>query len=62
MQPILDAIRDVLGVPADWYTQLNPSSNQYTWNYAPMFEYFFAGVILCIVVAAVFRFLVNLVK
>lgn len=60
MDTIINALRDILGVP-EFYVRLGGQQN-YTWDYAAMFEYFFAGVILCIVVCAVFRFLVNLVK
>lgn len=61
MDTIINALREILGTP-DFYKQLSNTSNSYSWDYAAMFEYFFAGVILCIVVCAVFRFLVNLVK
>lgn len=60
MDTIINALREILGVP-EFYVRLGTSTN-YSWDYAAMFEYFFAGVILCIVVSAVFRFLVNLVK
>lgn len=60
MDTIINALREILGTP-EFYVRLGNQQN-YTWDYAAMFEYFFAGVILCIVVCAVFRFLVNLVK
>ncbi len=60
MDTIIKALREILGTP-EFYVRLGNQTN-YTWDYAAMFEYFFAGVILCIVVCAVFRFLVNLVK
>lgn len=61
MDTIINALRDILGTP-DFYVESSGSYSSNYWDYAAMFEYFFAGVILCIVVSAVFRFLVNLVK
>lgn len=55
MQTIIDALRSILGNP-DFYKQLG-GYNNYTWDYASMFEYFFAGVVLCIVVGWIFRLL-----
>lgn len=59
MDSIIESLRDVLGEP-DFYRVL--SGNNPTWDYALMFEYFFAGVLLCIVVSAIFRILVGVFK
>lgn len=59
-ETILDALREVIGTP-DFYKQMTSTGN-YTWDYGAMFEYFFAGVLCCVVVAAVFRFLLNMTK
>lgn len=60
MQTIIEGLRSVLGEP-DFYHQMTNTSN-YTWDYGAMFEYFFAGVLLCITVAAGFRFIINWMK
>ena len=60
METLINALREVLGVP-EFYVRLGTSTN-YSWDYGAMMEYFFAGLILCIVVCAVFRFIVNAVK
>jgi len=59
METMLNALRQILGTPDFYIDNGNYSS---TWDYGAMLEYFFAGVLLCIVVSAVFRFIVNLVK
>lgn len=58
MQTILDALRDVLGTP-DFYQTGSGYSG--TWDYGAMIEYFVGALILCIVVASVFRLLGKLV-
>ncbi len=60
MQTIIEGLRSVLGEP-EFYVRLGSSTN-YTWDYGAMFEYFFAGVLLCITVAAGFRFIINWMK
>lgn len=60
MDTIINALREIIGEP-DFYHQMTNTSN-YTWDYGAMMEYFFAGVLLCVTVCAVFRFIVNLVK
>lgn len=60
MTTIIEALRNIIGEP-DFYRQLAPNSN-YTWDYASMFEYFFACILLCITVTFIFRFITNWVK
>lgn len=60
MDTIISALREIIGNP-DFYKQMS-GYNNYTWDYGAMMEYFFAGVLLCVTVCAVFRFIVNLVK
>lgn len=60
MQTIIQALRSVLGVP-DFYVKL-AGSNNYSWDYGAMIEYFVAALVLLIVVASVFRFLMKLIK
>ncbi len=59
MDSIINALREILGTP-NFYKVL--SGNNYTWDYAAMFEYFFAGLILCIAICGIFRFILNVVK
>lgn len=54
MTSILDALRTVLG-EADFYD--SDSGYSGSWDYGAMIEYFVGAVILCIVVASVFRLL-----
>lgn len=62
MQSVLDALRDYLGEASGWWQnfQNNNSYNTWQWDYGSMFEYFFAGVLLCIVVSYVFRILMKI--
>lgn len=49
------SLREILGAPE---FQLTDGA----WDYAAMIEYFVAAVILCIVIASVFRFIGKLVS
>ena len=55
LKTVIQSLRDILGAPE---LQLPDGA----WDYAAMLEYFVAAVILCIVVASVFRFLGKLVS
>lgn len=58
MQTLLESLREIIG-EADFYiTNGNYSGS---WDYGAMIEYFVAALILCIVVASVFRLLGKLV-
>lgn len=59
MQSVLEAIREILG-EADFYISNGNYSG--SWDYGAMIEYFVAAVVLCIVIASVFRFLGKLVS
>lgn len=59
MQSVLDAIREILG-EADFY--ISNGSYSGSWDYGAMIEYFVGAVVLCIVIASVFRFLGKLVS
>lgn len=62
MTTIIEALRQIVGVP-DFYKMMGSGNyNNYTWDYNAMFEYFFACILLCVVVCFVFRFVTNLVK
>lgn len=58
MNTILEALRDILGVP-DFYIEGSGYSG--TWDYGAMIEYFVGAVVLCLVISSVFRFLGKLV-
>lgn len=60
MEYLVDKIRDILGTP-EFYKQLGIGSN-YTWDYGAMLEYAISGILLCIVVSSVFKFLRALMK
>ena len=57
MTTILEALREILGVP-EFYVKLGNQTN-YSWDYSAMIEYMVGAVILCIVVSSVFRILVR---
>lgn len=59
MTSVLESLRTILG-EADFYKNLSGSS--YTWDYAAMIEYFVGAVVLCVVIASVFRLLGKLVS
>lgn len=55
MDSLLQGIRTILGTP-DFYF---PNGDL---NYGAVYEYVICGVVLCVVVASVFKFLLNLIK
>lgn len=59
MDSILNALRSVLGTP-NFYID-NGSYNS-TWDYGAILEYMIAGVILCVVISSVFKFVRCLIK
>lgn len=58
MTTLLQALRDIVGT-ADFYIQNGNYSG--TWDYGAMTEYLCCVLILCVVIASVFRFLGKLV-
>lgn len=62
MNTIIEALRSIVGEP-DFYKVLEGSSyNNPSWDYNAMFEYFFACLILCIVVSSIFKFIRSICK
>lgn len=59
MQSLIESLREIIGTP-DFYEQSSGYSG--SWDYGAMIEYFVAALILCIVVASVFRLLGKLVS
>lgn len=58
METLLEALREVIGEPEFYITNGNYSGS---WDYGAMMEYIVASLILCVVVASVFRLLGKLV-
>lgn len=58
MHTVLEALRQIIG-SADFYLT---NSGYGSWDYGAMIEYFSAVLIVCVVVASIFRFLGKLVK
>ena len=58
MGTLLENLRSVIGSPDFYITNGNYSGS---WDYGAMIEYFVASVVLCVVIASVFRFLGKLV-
>lgn len=56
---ILESIRNILG-EADFYIENGSYSG--TWDYGALIEYLICGLILCICVSSIFKFLRSLVK
>lgn len=56
MQTIINALRGILGMP-DFYKVL--SGSEPIWDYGAILEYFFAGMVVLIVVGSIFRILVR---
>lgn len=54
MNTIINGLRAILG-DADFYQQLNPNSQQMTWNYGEILEYMVGALLLLITVSYVFR-------
>lgn len=59
MKTLLEALREILGVPEFYITD---GSLAGSWDYGAMIEYFVGALILCIVVASVFRFIGRLAR
>lgn len=59
METVLEAVRSVLGEP-EFYTRLNGTTSNYTWDYGLMLEYLIAGILLCVSVSWVFRIISKL--
>lgn len=58
LENLIEALREILGTP-EFYVRLANQTN-YSWDYGAMLEYMMAGIILCVVIASVFKFLRKL--
>lgn len=60
METLIETLRDIIGTP-EFYVKLGGSTN-YTWDYGAMLEYCLAGILVCVVVSSVFKFLRCLLR
>lgn len=60
METLINTVREILGTP-DFYVRLGTSTN-YSWDYGAMLEYSICGIILCVVIVSVFKFIRALMK
>lgn len=64
MNTLIESLRDIIGVP-DFWVQMetnNNYGNSWQWDYGAMLEYMLAGILICVVVSSVFKFLRCLLK
>lgn len=54
MNTIINGLRAILGDP-NFYQQMNPNTNSYSWNYGEMIEYIIGALLLVITVSYIFR-------
>lgn len=63
MTSLINYLRELIGsTDGFWHTFQSYNSNSYNWDYGMLFEYFIAGVIVCIVISNVFKFLRALIS
>ena len=63
METLIETLRDILGEPVFWNQfTTNNSYNTWQWDYGAMLEYAVAGILVCVVVSSVFKFLRCLLK
>lgn len=55
MQTVIDALREIIGIP-EFYVRLGNATN-YSWDYGAMIEYAIAGILVIVVVSSVFKIL-----
>lgn len=59
MQTLIQYLRQIIGTP-DFYIENGNYSS--TWDYGAMLEYMICGVIVCIIIAGVFKLLRSAFK
>lgn len=63
METLIDTLREIIGTPTFWREfETNNSYNSWQWDYGAMLEYMIAGILVCVVVSSVFKFLRCLLK
>lgn len=64
MNDLISSLKEIIGNPEFWVQM--PTNNNYgntwQWDYGAMLEYAFAGILVCVVVSSVFKFLRCLLK
>ena len=59
MQTLIEYLRQIIGTP-DFYIENGNYSS--TWDYGAMLEYTICGIIICIIIAGVFKLLRSAFK
>lgn len=59
MQTLIEYLRQIIG-PPDFY--INNGNYSSTWDYGAMLEYTICGIIICIIIAGVFKLLRSAFK
>lgn len=60
---LIETLREIIGTPTFWNEfETNNNYNSWQWDYGAMLEYMIAGILLCVVVGSVFKFLRCLLK
>lgn len=56
---LISYLRELIGSTSGFWHNFEGSGsyNSYNWDYGLLFEYFVAGVIVCVVIVQVFKFL-----
>ena len=64
MLTVIEYLRNLIGDTSGFWHQFqtNNSYNTYAWDFGYLFEYFIAGVIVCLVIVQVFKFLRALIN
>lgn len=63
MNTLIETVREIIGDPVFWRQLQNQNgSYSYNWDYGAMIEYMICGILLCIVVSSVFKFMRCLLK
>ena len=64
LDSVISYLRQLIGDTSGfWHTfQNNNTNTSYNWDYGLLFEYFIAGVIVCLVISNVFKFLRALIS
>lgn len=56
MQTLIESLREIIGTP-DFYIENGQYNGQ--WDYGSMIEYIICGLIVLVVIASVFKFILN---
>lgn len=64
METVINYLRELLGTTDGFWHSFQSYNGSYSmnWDYGLLFEYFVAGVIICVVITNAFKFLRDLVR